>query len=180
MTRRVTVCVFERAEDIVGAAAATRGQGVLIADAYTPYAVHGLDRAMGLAPSRIPWVCFTCGLVGATSFLAFQYWASTVSWAINVGGRPWNSLPAFVPATFEVMVLFAGIGTVLAFLIAAGLRPGGRLDLPDPRVTDDRFVLILVADKVESSALRTLLARFRPVSIEERDEVRRADAGKPR
>ena len=71
---------------------------------------------MGLRPSRLPWVCFVLGLLGAVAMLLFQYWATAVSWPINVGGKPWNSLPAFVPVTFEVMVLCAGVGTVVAFI----------------------------------------------------------------
>ena len=159
------VCLFEREEDILKATEAAREHGLTIADAYTPYAVHGLDRAMGLPPSRLPWVCAALGLTGAVSILVFQYWANTVSWATNVGGRPWNSWPAFIPVTFEVMVLFAGIGTVLSFLALAGLNPARRPQLPDPRVTDDRFALVLA--NADRTGVEAVVARFRPVSIVE-------------
>ena len=117
--------------------------GLDVVDVFAPYAVHGLDRALGLRPSRLPWVCFVLGLFGAVAMLLFQYWASAVSWPINVGGKPWNSWPAFVPVTFEMMVLCAGVGTVAAFVWVAGLRPGRRSALSDLRVTDDRFALVL-------------------------------------
>lgn len=170
MAGKVVVCIFEREEDILGATAAARERGLAIDDVYAPYAVHGLDDAMGLPPSRLPWVCFLLGLVGGTSMFAFQYWANTTSWAINVGGRPWNSWPAFVPVTFEVTVLFAGVGTVLALCVVAGLQPWRRPDVPDPRVTDDRFALVLTADsaKLDRAGIEALMARFRPASIEER------------
>jgi hypothetical protein len=137
------VTVFEREEDLIRAAAAARQEGLQIVDAYGPYAPHGLDRAMGLRPSRLPWVCFLLGLFGASSMLLFQFWTSAVNWRINVGGKPWNSLPAFIPVTFEMMVLFAGVGTVIAFLWVSRLSPARRADVPDPRVTDDRFALVV-------------------------------------
>ena len=123
---RVIVGSFTAEEDVLGAARAARQHGFRIADAYTPYAVHGLDRAMGLRPSRLPWACFAFGLIGAASALSSQFWAMTTSWPMNVGGKPWNSLPAYVPVTFEVMVLLAGLGVVLAFFLRSRLFPGKR------------------------------------------------------
>lgn len=170
MKRRLLVSIFERPEDLLGATAAARERGLEIADAYTPYAVHGLDRAMGLQRSRLPWVCFLFGLFGAGSMLFFQQWASAVDWPINVGGKPWNSVPAFIPATFEMTVLLAGVGTVVAFIVVAGLRPGRQRFTPDVRVTDDRFALVLVEAPAgfDRPAVEAMLSRFRPVRIEER------------
>jgi hypothetical protein len=163
------VCIFDREQDLVGAAAASRERGLAIADAYTPYPVHGLAAAMGLEASRLPWICFGLGVISGAGMLLFQYWASAINWPTNVGGRPWNSFPAFVPVTFEVVVLVAGVGTVVAFLAVAGLRPWRSADVPDPRVTDDRFALVLIAhDADERATIEALMSRFRPASIEER------------
>ena len=164
------VTVFEREEDVVHATAAARAEGLDIVDVFAPYAVHGLDRAMGLPPSRLPRVCFLAGLAGAAGMLLFQYWATAVSWPINVGGKPWNSFPAFVPVTFEVMVLCAGVSTVAAFLLISGLRPGRRAALSDLRVTDDRFALVLRAGETafDRASHEQLMAPFHPVAIEQR------------
>jgi ActD protein len=172
MTRRLLVSVFERDEDLLHATAAVRQEGLEIVDAFGPYAVHGLDRAMGLRPSRLPWVSFLLGLSGAAAILLFQYWATIASWPINVGGKPWNSLPAFVPATFEVMVLCAGVGTFVAFIWSSGLRPGRRSAFSDLGVTDDRFALVLLAsgDGFDRDGAEKLLAQFHPVAVEERIE----------
>jgi Ni/Fe-hydrogenase subunit HybB-like protein len=164
------VAVFEREEDLLHATAAARKGGLRIVDAFAPHAVHGLDRAMGLRPSRLPWVCFVLGLLGAGAILLFQYWTTAVSWPINVGGKPWNSLPAFIPVTFEVMVLCAGVGTVAAFIWWSGLRPGRRSALSDLRVTDDRFALAIGgAGASNRVSVEKLLAPFHPVMVIERD-----------
>jgi hypothetical protein len=171
MACRSVLGVFAREADILAATDAARREGITILDVYTPYAVHGLDRAMGLTPSRLPWVCFLLGLLGAALKVWFEFWTSAVSWPLNVGGKPWNSLPAFVPITFEVMVLFAGVSTVVAFLFVAGLRPWRRAALVHPRVTDDRFVLLLEHTDAALAVghLRGLLERHHALEIEERD-----------
>jgi hypothetical protein len=170
MNDLLLVGVFDSEDDLIRAAAAAVRAGLPVVDAYAPYAVHGLDRAMALRPSRLPWICFALGLIGATLKVAFEYWTTAVSWPLNVGGKPWNSLPAFVPVTFEVMVLFAGVSTVVAFIWLAGLRPWKRPALSDLRVTDDRFALVIRASdaRFDRQAAASLLAQFHPISIEER------------
>jgi hypothetical protein len=172
MTRRLLCGWFDREGDLLAATEAARAQGLTIVDAYTPYAVHGLDHAMGLQPSKLPWVCFALGLFGAAFKVWFEYWTTATAWPINVGGKPWNSLPAFVPVTFEVMVLFAGVSTVIAFFLVTGLRPGRPAALPDPRVTDDRFVLVLEETDAafDVDAVRALLERHHALDVEERIE----------
>ena len=170
MSQKVLISVFRNEDDILKATAAARKQGLDIVDVYTPYAVHGLDRAMGLPPSRLPWVTFILGLTGALTMTIFQYWASAVDWPINVGGKPWHSWPAFAPVIFEVTVLLGGVGTVLFFLVWAGLRPGNQSPVGDLRVTDDRFALVLGQQGAGSNrgAVETLLKTFHPIAIEER------------
>jgi hypothetical protein len=170
MSRQVTIGVFGNEDDIIKATTAARKEGLDIVDVYTPYAVHGLDRAMGLPPSRLPWVTFWLGLFGAVSMTVFQYWASAVSWPINVGGKPYNSWPAFAPVIFEVTVLCGGVGTVAFFIYWAGLRPGNQSPVGNLRVTDDRFALVLGQAGAGSNrvAVESLLNQFHPVAIEER------------
>ena len=134
---------FATEEDVLGAARAARERGLRVADAYTPYPVHGLAEAMGLRASRLPWLCFGLCVLGATFKLTFQFWAMAVDWPVNVGGKPWNSLPAYVPVTFEVMVLYAGLGVVLAFLLRCRLLPGTQAAPLFRGTTDDRFVLVV-------------------------------------
>jgi mono/diheme cytochrome c family protein len=169
---RLLVGVFEREQDLVAAAEAAREHGLRIADAYTPYAVHGLDRVLGLRPSRLSGACLLFGLLGVGAALWLQFWTSAVDWPLNVGGRPWNSLPAFVPVTFELMVLCAGLGVVATFLVVSRLYPGRPARLPCPGVTDDRFVLVLEESDAafDAGAVRRLLGRHGAVHTDEREE----------
>jgi hypothetical protein len=172
MSRRIVLGIFDNESALLAATRESREKGIKVVDVFTPYAVHGLDDAMGLRPSRLPWVCFAAAVAGAGLKLWFEFWASMVDWPLDVGGKPWNSLPAFVPVTFEVMVLCAGLTTVFVFLIIARLRPAKKPIMPAHGVTDDRFVLVLEqADaRFDFAAVRRLLERFSPVAVEERFE----------
>lgn len=172
MSRRTFLSIYEHEEDILGVTKAARSSGFTIVDIFSPYAIHGLEHAAGFSPSRLPWICFVLGLVGATFKVWFEFWTTAVSWPINIGGKPWNSLPAFIPITFEVMVLMAGVGTVIALFIACRLFPGKKAKMPFDGVTDHRFALILEeADATfDPTEVRKLCERFNAVHVEEREE----------
>jgi len=121
-----------------------RRNGYVIDDVQTPYAVHGLERAAGLRHSRLGWVCAIAGFSGAGLALLFETWTSSSSWALDVGGKPFASTPAFIPITFEVGVLAAALSTVVALFIRSRLYPGKR-SASLARTTDDRFAVIVSA-----------------------------------
>jgi hypothetical protein len=166
------VGIFTGEKELLEVTRTVRERGLKIVDVYAPYAVHGLDKAMGLAPSRLPWVCFALGLFGAAFKVWFEYWTSAVDWPINVGGKPWDSLPAFVPITFEVMVLFAGLSTVFAFFLISRLYPGKKAVISDIGTTDDRFALVLEECDAafDPDAVRALLLSYGAVEVTERAE----------
>lgn len=170
MSDRVLLAAFDHEDDLLAAVAAVRKEGFCIVDAFTPYAVHGLDRAMGLKPSRLTWVCFACGMLGVLGMLWFEHWSASVDWALDVGGKPWNSLPSDVPVAFEAAVLLAGFGSVFALLAVSRLFPGKQPSIIDPRVTDDRFVLVIDETDAafDADAVSRLLAEFHVVETEER------------
>ena len=170
MSERFLLATFEYEDDLLAATNEVRERGLKIVDAFTPYAVHGLDRAMGLRPSRLTWVCFICAMVGALGMLWFEHWTASVDWALDVGGKPWNSLPSDVPVAFEASVLLAGFGSVFALLGVCRLYPGKRPNLVDPRVTDDRFVLVIdeAGTTFNVEDVEQLMSQFDAVSVEER------------
>lgn len=169
MSRRLFIGVFDNEADMIAAVRAARANGHRIVDVHTPYPVHGLDAAMGLAPSRLPWMVFGFGVAAAALKVWFEYWTTAVDWPVNVGGKPWNSLPAFVPVTFEVMVLFAGLSAVFGFFVVCKLFPGKRAVLPVVGVTDDRFAVIL--DEKDSqfdvSGMENLFRSLNAVDVQE-------------
>jgi ActD protein len=172
MNRRVLIGIFESEDAILDVTDAARRRGLKIVDVFAPYAVHGLDKAMGLQRSKLPWVCFLLGLTGAAFKVWFEYWTTASDWPLNVGGKPWNSLPAFVPITFEVMVLFAGISTVLAFFGMSRLWPGRKPVILDARVTNDRFALVLEEDNAafDVAEVEQFLRDHQALRVEEREQ----------
>lgn len=170
MSDRVLVATFQHEDDLLSAATAVRMQGYRIIDAFTPYAVHGLDRAMGLKPSRLTWVCFGFGMLGALGMLWFEHWSASVDWALDVGGKPWNSLPSDVPVAFEAAVLLAGFGSVFALFVVSRLFPGKQAKLTHPRVTDDQFMLVIEQEDAafDVFAVERLLTQHHAVATQQR------------
>jgi len=169
MSKRLFVGVFENEQDTLAAVRASRQRGFKIVDVYAPYAVHGLEEAMGLAPSRLPWIVFALGLLGAGLKVWFEFWTTAIDWPVNVGGKPFNSLPAFIPVTFEVMVLFAAVGAVLSFFFVCRLFPGKRTLLPVIGVTDDRFALVLeeTDSRFEPTEVQKMFETLHAIHVEE-------------
>lgn len=172
MSARMIVAGFADEEDLRRAVQKAREQEWTIVDAYAPYAVHGLQQLFGWRRSRLPAVCFLGGAAGVALALWFQFWTSVRSWPLNVGGRPRNSLPAFVPVTFELMVLLGGFGLVLAWLLRCRLYPGKKADLPVDGLTDHRFALVLrdLGSAARAADVREVLRDCHVVCLEEREE----------
>ena len=114
-----------------------------IYDVYAPYPVHGMDEAMGIRRSRLPWVALVFGGLGLLFGLFLQFYTVVLDWPMNVGGKPDNSTLAFVPISFELAVLIGGLATVAALFVRARLYPGKRECLSEPGVTNDSFALVL-------------------------------------
>jgi hypothetical protein len=137
------MAVFSDEESILKAAKSARDKfNLKHYDAFTPYPVHGLDDAMGMKRSWLPWVTFLGGISGTATALALEIWTSAVDWPINIGGKPMISLPAFIPITFELTVLFGGLLTVAVLFYVCGL-PNTKPKILHPRITNDRFVLFV-------------------------------------
>jgi len=140
--------IFDNPDALVRAADRVRKEGYSKWDCHTPYPVHGLDAAMGIKPSPIPYVCLTAGFIGVGVALAMQGWMSAVDYPVRIGGKPLFSWPAFVPVTFELFVLFAALATMGSVLFFCKLlRWHSPLHDSDimKEVTSDRFAVVLEA-----------------------------------
>lgn len=138
----VWVGVFDEPQTLIFAARQTKEKGFEGADAFTPYPVHGLEKALGLKRSWVPYFTLIFGLSGATLGYLFMYWTSAIDWPLNIGGKPLNSWPAFVPIVFECGVLLGGLATFVSLLVACGL-PNFKPFILDPQLTNNRFALVI-------------------------------------
>jgi hypothetical protein len=103
---------FENAQAIYRACEKVRDAGYTKWDSHTPFPVHGLDHAMGVKASRLPWLVLLTGLTGATGGMLLQWWVAVHAYPLVISGKPLFSWPAFVPVTFELGVLFGALGAV--------------------------------------------------------------------
>ena len=107
---------FATPEELIHAVEKTREAGYRRIDAYTPFPVEGLSEALGLKRNLVPFVTLLGGLAGGVGGFFFQYWVAAITYPQNIGGRPLNSWPAFIPVTFELTVLGAALSAVFGML----------------------------------------------------------------
>src|SRR3954454_3987418 len=123
MARRVygLMAEFEDATALVAATERAHAAGYRRMDAYSPFPIEELHHAMGSPHSKLPLIVLIGGIVGCLGGFFLQYWASAIAYPVNVGGRPLNSWPAFIPVTFECTILVAALAAVLGMLALNGL-----------------------------------------------------------
>jgi hypothetical protein len=139
-----------------------------IEEIYTPFPVHGLDKAMGLEPTRIAITAFMYGLVGLAVSIIMMNYIMIEDWPQDIGGKPSFSyienMPAFVPIMFELTVFFAAHLMVITFYLRSRMWPFKKAENPDPRTTDDHFLMEIAVDGNEKE-LESLLKETGAVEI---------------
>jgi hypothetical protein len=163
---------FENPDDLVVATRRARAEGYKKLDAYTPFPVEGLAEALELGNTRVPLIVLIGGLVGAALGYGMQYYLTAIDYPINVGGRPIHSWPAFIPVTFEMTVLVAGLSAVLGMLALNGLPMPYHPVFNAPRfalATRDRFFLCIEATDplFDREETRRFLDRMTPRMVSE-------------
>jgi hypothetical protein len=112
---------FDDANALVAATRRAHDEGYRRMDAYSPFPIEELHEALGSHHSRLPLIVLIGGLCGCVGGYALQYWAAAIAYPLNVGGRPFNSWPSFIPVTFECTILVAALSAVLGMLALNGL-----------------------------------------------------------
>lgn len=107
---------FKNPADLLHAAEKVRDAGYRKFDCYSSIPIHGMDRAMGLGPSKLGWVVFACGALGCCVGLLMQWWINVEAYSLNISNKPIFALPAFIPVTFELTILFSAFGAVVGML----------------------------------------------------------------
>lgn len=138
-----------------------------ILDVFTPFPVHGLDPLLGLSESRLHIVGFICGLAGTLTAFGFMTWSLAVNWPIVYAGKPYWPILSYIPITFELTVLFASIGMVVAFYTVCGLGPGVENPQLDHRITDDKFCIAFDAGKYPGEGKQQIERFFEYTGAEE-------------
>jgi len=161
-----TVAMFSDEHALLNAAKKTYAAGFRKFDTLSPFPIHGMDDAMGLKRSPVPWFTMISATIGCIFALWAQSWVSAVSWPINVGGKPNYSIPAFIPVTFEMTVLFGALVTVAGMLWLSGLP---KVDPPiiDPDITSHAFALFIpeTDQGYEEKKVQELLKSFGALEV---------------
>lgn len=166
------VAEFDSAEEILVAADATKAAGYTRTDAYTPFAVEGLDEKLGMKPTRLGWIMLVAGTIGGFLGFFMQWYANVVFYPLNIGGRPYNAWPNFIVITFEVTVLVSAFTVGLVMLARNGLPRAYHPIFNTPNfenATRDKFFLCIEArdPNFDLTATRQFLERLSPASISE-------------
>lgn len=163
---------FENHEDLLRAAQEARAAGFRNMDAYSPFPVQGLARALGQGRSAIPLIVLAAGITGGLGGYFMEWFAMTVDYPLNIGGRPMNSWPAFIPITFELTILCAALAAVISMLALNRLpRPHHPVfNVPEfARASTDRFFLCIESSDpmFDITGTRRFLENLHPLMIAE-------------
>lgn len=161
MSKVVIHAIFDDEEPLMASVKSLRSQGIRITNAFTPFPVHGLDTAMGLPRTRLAICAFIYGLTGAALATLMMWYMMVSDWPTDVGGKPsfsyYMNVPAFIPITFESTVLCAAHGMAITFFLRSWLVPGAKAKNPDPRTTDDKFMMVVETKAENQSNVEALL-----------------------
>lgn len=164
---------FADPTSLVEAARRARAEGYRKVDAYSPFPIHELFEALDLNDRRLPFLVLMGGIAGCLAGFGLCYWVSVVAYPLNVGGRPFNSWPSFIPVTFEVTILLASLTTVLSLLVLNGLpmpyHPVFNVQRFRERASQDGLFLAIEADdpKFDRDGTRAFLQGLGATEVNE-------------
>ncbi|MGH6891512.1 MAG: DUF3341 domain-containing protein [Dongiaceae bacterium] len=167
---------FDAPDQLIQAAERATAEGYRHVNAYTPFPVEGLAEAIGFHRSSVPLLTLIGGVLGGAGGFGMQYWISAVSYPLNIGGRPFNSWPAFIPVTFEMTVLGAALFAVLGMLALNKLPMPHHpvFNVPSfARASKDRFFLCIEARDQKFDRVRTaqFLESLKALGVSEVEDV---------
>lgn len=160
MSNKVVQAMYNDDDILLDAVKETRSANHHIEEVYTPFPVHGLEKAMGLKDTRIAITAFMYGCVGFVFSIWMMNYMMIEQWPQDIGGKPSFSfiqnMPAFVPIMFEMSVFFAAHLMVITFYMRSKLWPFKEAENPDPRTTDDMFVMEVLVEENEAELVSFL------------------------
>ncbi len=168
MSNKVIHAFYNDDEVVLDAVKKVKAANHHIEEVFCPFPVHGLDKAMGLAPTRLAITAFMYGITGLGIAIWMTNYMMIQDWPQDIGGKPnfswWLNMPAFVPIMFELTVFFAAHLMVITFYMRSRIWPFKVAENPDPRTTDDHFLMEIPVHNNEEE-LTTLLKETGAVEI---------------
>ena len=170
MNDKIVHALYDDDDVLLSAIRTIRSEKYHIEEVYTPFPVHGLDKAMKLKPTNISIATFIYGCFGFSVAVLMMYYIMIVDWPQDIGGKPSftliENIPSFVPIIFEMTVFFAAHLMVITFYLRSKIWPFKKAENPDPRTTDDRFLIDMDSGSNVSKTKR-LLKKMGAVEIKE-------------
>ena len=168
MSDQVVHALYDDDDVLLSAVKTIRAEKHEIDEVYTPFPVHGLDKALGLADTRIAIMAFIYGCIGLAVAITMMNFIMIEDWPQNIGGKPsfsyLENMPAFVPIMFEMTVFFAAHLMVITFYMRSKLWPFKKAENPNPLTTDDKFLVAITVHDNEK-ALTSLLKKSGAIDI---------------
>lgn len=166
------VAEFDTPEACIHAAESAREAGYSKLDAYSPFPVHGMSEAIGFHCNKVPFFIFTGGMIGSLTGFTLQWYTATIDYPLSIGGKPFNSLPSFMPITFECTILFSAFTAVFGMLALNKLPKPYHSIFNTPnfaRASQDRFFLAIEHDdpNFNPTEIMEFLKRFKPLNVSE-------------
>jgi len=159
-SKKVLYGLYNDEEELKSAIKTANAQHLNIMDVFTPFPVHGLDPILGLKESRLHIMGFIYGSIGALFAFLAMTWIFTSDWPIVFGGKPYWSVPAFIPIVFENTVLYSAWGMTITFYTVCGMWPGVKAKTLDDRITDDKFCIAFDVSEAAEGDVKNLQGFF--------------------
>ena len=176
MSDKVIYAIYDDDDVLKDGAKHLVAKGVKVEEVFSPFPIHGIDPIIGVEQTRLGIFAFIYGLIGLTLATVGMRYFMIVDWPMNIGGKPnfsyLENMLAFVPISFEFTVLCAAHGMAITYFIANRTLPGMKPQNPDPRTTDNRFVMELRTSqnsKFTAEELESLVKETGIVEIEQKD-----------
>ncbi len=163
ITKKIIHGVYNDEVPLLEACKKLKAAGIAVKEVFSPFPIHGIDPIIGVPRTRLAICAFLYGLTGCGLATLMMWYMMVTDWPTDVGGKPsWvyiYNIPAFIPVTFESTVFCAGHGMALTYLLRCMLIPGAKAKNPDPRTTNDKFLIYLeLTDDQLSQAERVMRA----------------------
>ena len=159
--------VYSHEDHLMKAITTVKSEGIEIDDVYSPFPVHGIDEVLGVKETSLQTAGFVLGLTGTVTALGVISYISVVSYPTIFGGKPFWSLPAFIPITFETTVLMAAVGMFFVYIKRNELYPGKIPMMIDERTTHDKFVIAIGTDGLSNDEVSNLRSALQKTNAEE-------------